>query len=147
MSASRILTSRLRSRSRRSATVLPSRPSAHRTRPTVEFLDARVVPTGGLSASYAVTQDWGTGFQAQMSLNNAQATNVANWKLEFDLGASISSIWNASIVGHSGNHYVIEGASWDSTLPAAGSVSFGFVASPGHVAAPANEVLNGVPLG
>src|SRR4051794_39757355 len=91
-----------RQRSRRGAMRSRVRPSVRRSKPVLEFLDVRVVPTGGVSAAYSVTQDWGTGFQAQMSLNNLQATGVANWKLEFDLQASISSIWDARVVSHVG---------------------------------------------
>jgi Bacterial Ig domain/Cellulose binding domain/Calx-beta domain len=88
-----------------------------------------------------------SGFQAQINITNSQTSKITNWQLQFDLAANISSIWDARIVSHSGNQYVIAGASWDANLPASGSVSYGFVASPGHVAAPSNYVLNGVPLG
>jgi hypothetical protein len=82
-----------------------------------------------------------------MSLVNRQSTGVANWRLEFDLDAKIGSIWNATIVSQAGNHYVIEGAAWDRSLPAGGSVSFGFVANATHSAEPSHETLNGIPLG
>lgn len=119
----------------------------HRSSLRVEQLEVRDVPAG-VVASYAVTQDWGSGFQGQVRLDNQQTSNVANWRLEFDYTASISSIWDARIVSHVGNHYVIESAGWNSTLTAGGSVSFGFVASPGNSpSAPANYVLNGMSLG
>ncbi|WP_406695549.1 cellulose binding domain-containing protein [Singulisphaera sp. Ch08] len=82
-----------------------------------------------------------------MSLNNSQPTSVADWRLEFDLDAKITSIWDATIVSQTGNHYVIAGAAWDKTIPAGGVVSFGFVANASHSAAPSHEVLNGIPLG
>jgi chitinase len=83
-----------------------------------------------------------------MSLVNQQTTSVGNWQLAFDYPASIDNIWNATILSHSGNHYVIGNAGWNSTLPAGRSVSFGFNASPGHTTAtPANYLLNGAPLG
>jgi hypothetical protein len=101
-----------------------------------------------VTATYAVTNSWTSGFQAQLTLNNPQTTSVTNWKLEFDLAANITSIWDAQITSHVGNHYVITGASYDSTLPASGSVSFGFVAATTQgTPSPANYVLNGAPLG
>src|SRR5262249_18423675 len=51
------------------------------------------------------------------------------------------------IVSHSGSHYAVEGAGWNDTLAPGATLTFGFVASPGHVAAANNFVLNGVPLG
>ena len=48
-----------------------------------------------------------------------------------------------------GNQYLITNAGWNATIPAGGSVSFGFNGSPGNVGSdvPANYVLNGVSLG
>ena len=117
-----------------------------RARPMYETLEVRMVPSG-VVASFAVTQDWGSGFQASLSLANGRTTSVNNWTLEFDYNATIGGIWDASIVNHTGNHYIIRGAGWNNDLAAGGVVSFGFLGSPGQTtAAPANYVLNGVPL-
>jgi hypothetical protein len=109
----------------------------------LETLEDRVVPAGGVLENYSVTQDWGSGFQAQLQLVNQQAA-VSNWQVQFNYGAPITSIWNTGIVSHTGNQYVIRGDSWDKDLPAGGSVSFGFIASPGGsqgTAAPTNYVV------
>jgi hypothetical protein len=109
-------------------------------------MEVRLVPSG-VTAAFAVTQDWGSGFQASMTLTNTQATPVNNWSLAFDYSATITQIWNATIVSHVGNHYVIAGDAWDSSLAGNSSVAFGFNGSPGHAtAAPVNYALNGVPL-
>ncbi len=114
----------------------------------LETLEDRSMLASGVAANYAVVNDWGTGFQAQLQLANQQATSVANWQLEFDMARNITSIWDARIVSHVGNHYVIAGAAWDETLAAHSLVSFGFVASGGGVGStPANYLLNGAPLG
>lgn len=124
------------------------RPSnRRRVQLTLEAMDPRLVPTTGLSASFAVTGAWNSGYQAEMSLLNAQPKSVADWRLEFDLDSKITSIWNATIVSQTGNHYVLAGPAWDKSIPAGGAVSFGFVASASQTAEPRNEVLNGVPLG
>ena len=80
----------------------------------------------GVVASYSLTQDWGSGFQAQIQLTNQQATSVPNWQVQFDFSRNITSIWDAKIVSHTGNHYVIAGASYDSTLAANSSVDIRF---------------------
>jgi hypothetical protein len=116
------------------------------TRLHFETLEVRSVPSGA-TASFAVVQDWGSGFQAALSLVNNQSTNVNNWRLEFDYAANIDSIWDATIVSHTGTHYVIAGAGWNNTIAAGGTVSFGFNGSPGHTtAAPSSYLLNGAPL-
>lgn len=112
----------------------------------LEALEDRCVPAGVL-ADYAVTQDWGSGFQGQIKLLNQQTTSVTNWKLEFDYTASISSIWDAKVTSKVGNHYTVTNAGWNSTLAAGGAVQFGFVAGPGNTGQkPTGYKLNGVPL-
>lgn len=116
-------------------------------KPLLESLDSRVM-LSGVQATYAVTQDWGSGFQAQISLMNSNPTSVPNWKLEFDYSLTIGSIWDAQVASHVGSHYVVTGAGWNNTLPGNGSVSFGFVGNPGgSTAKPTNYMLNGVSLG
>jgi hypothetical protein len=115
--------------------------------PTFELLECRAVLATGVIPTFTVSNDWGSGFQAALRLDNHQATAVANWRLEFDLPANITSIWNAQIASRAGNHYVITGASWNSQLPAGGAIDFGFVAAPGGASSrPSNYVLNGQPL-
>jgi chitinase len=92
---------------------------------------------------YAVTNSWSSGQQASLSLTPDQALN--GWTLEFDAAYDITQIWNAQIVSHVGNHYVIRNLDWNASVPAGSSVSFGFIASPGT--APAGYVLNGEPVG
>ena len=114
---------------------------------TLERLEDRTL-FAGVVAGYAVTQDWGSGFQAGIRLTNSQTTDVTSWRLEFDYSANITSIWDAKIVSHTGNHYVVTNAGWNSTLAASSAVSFGFVASPGTSSStPANYLLNDIPLG
>ncbi len=115
--------------------------------PPCEALEARCL-LSAVSATYQVTQDWGSGFQASITVSNPQPVPVNNWRLEFDYAASITSIWDARIVSHTGTHYVVEGAGWNDNLPAGGSISFGFLGTPGSSSAePSNYVLNGAPLG
>ena len=112
----------------------------------LEPLECRTLLAVDVVPSLVVTNDWTSGFQAELTLDNRGST-ISPWRLEFDMPADIGSIWNAQIESHVGNHYTIVGASWDTTLAAGSTLSFGFVASPGgSQAAPANYVLNGTPL-
>ncbi len=116
-----------------------------RCRLELETLEDRSVPSG-VQATYSLVQDWGSGFQGQVKLVNQQSTAIADWNLQFDFNANISSIWDARIVSHSANHYSVSGAGWNNTLAAGGEVSFGFVAGPGPATAPEYFVLNGTSL-
>lgn len=129
-------------------TLLQSRKTHHSNyRAGLETLEPRTMLAATVVPNYVVTQSWGSGFEGQITLTNQQTTAVGNWQLAFDYGASITSIWDGSIVSHSGTHYVVSNAGWNATLAAGGKVSFGFVAAPGGTpASPANYVLNGKSL-
>jgi len=132
--------------SRICATRPPRRP---RTLLLVERLEDRLVPSAAPTVNYAVTQDWGSGFQAQVTISDpANGAAVNNWQLSFNYAAQISDIWDATIVSHTGNQYVIQNAGWNSTLTPGSTVSFGFNGSPGNTTAqPSGYLLDGMPLG
>ncbi len=113
-----------------------------------EPLECRTLLAVDVTPSFEVTEDWTSGFQGDIRLESHQAAAITPWRLEFDWAANISSIWDAQIESHVGQHYTIVGASWDNSLAGNGAVQFGFVASPGgSPAAPTNYVLNGSALG
>jgi hypothetical protein len=101
------------------------------------------------SVSFAITNDWGSGFGGQITITNNGATAINNWSLAFDWDRAITEMWNASVSSRSGNHYVVGNAGWNATIPGHGSVTFGFNGSSGNVGTdiPANYLLNNVPLG
>ena len=115
----------------------------------IEVLEDRSLLTAaGVAATYSVTNDWGSGFQAQIQLANQQSTSVQNWQLAFNMAANITSIWDAAIVSHTGSKYVIDGDSWDNSIAAGTSLDFGFVASGSSGSStPTGYTLNGVALG
>jgi hypothetical protein len=80
---------------------------------------------------YAVRDDWGTGFVADLSIKNNLATDINDWTLEFDMTANITNIWNADIISHVGSHYVIKPKAWTKLIAAKGTTTFGFQAQPG----------------
>jgi chitinase len=118
-------------------------PQNRTRRAAVESLEPKTLLAGNVVPNYVVTQNWDSGFEGQITLTNQQTAAVKNWTLAFDYGASITDIWDGAIVSHSGTHYVVSNAGWNSTLAAGGQVEFGFVAAPGSPASPINYTLNG----
>ena len=99
---------------------------------------------------YKVVQDWGSGFQAGITLDNRGTTPVSDWKVSFDYGAQINSIWDARIVSHVGSTYTIANTGWNGMLDAGKSVAFGFIgagAAGTSPATPSRWFLNGEPIG
>ncbi|GAA4594571.1 septal ring-binding cell division protein DamX [Actinoplanes octamycinicus] len=84
--------------------------------------------TGSLSASFAKDSDWGSGYQAHYTIKNGTGAEVNGWQLVFDLPstAKLSTSWDATVTT-SGSTETARNAAWNGTIPAGGSISFGFV--------------------
>ena len=95
------------------------------------------VAASGGALGYAVTSDWGAGFTATMTVD-AGSTALNGWTAEFDATFTITNIWNAVIVSHVGNHYVIRNETYNATVAAGGDA--GGVAWDGVVQAVASAI-------
>lgn len=98
--------------------------------------------------SYAVTQGWGNGFVANISITNSGPDPIDGWTLAFSFPAaseSVSSAWNGTWTEH-GQAVTVTSLSWDGTLAANGgnTVDIGFAgANDGAYPSPAAFTLNG----
>jgi len=96
---------------------------------------------------FTVTQNWGSGFQSQVTITNYASWTIKDWVLDFDFPYSITNIWDATIQSHEGDHYVIENAGWNNNIGPDGTASFGFIGAPGgEVGMPTNGQLNKSPF-
>ena len=109
--------------------------------------DDVAVPPSGTAVGYKVSDNWGAGFIGNMQVA-AGATALKGWTVEFDAAFDITNIWNAQIVSHVGNHYVIKNMSYNGTVGPHQETSFGFQATPGSDGTAATGfTLNGMPSG
>ncbi|MEB3190360.1 MAG: glycosyl hydrolase family 18 protein [Snowella sp.] len=97
---------------------------------------------------FSVLSNWGTGFEGQITLTNGGDLLVPNWTLEFTSSFNITSLWNAEIVSHVGDKYVVKYPSWQPDLAPGQSINIGFLGTPinGNVPPPTNYLLNGVSI-
>jgi hypothetical protein len=103
----------------------------------------------GLTATYQKVKQWSGGFQGTVTVANGGTAAVTGWRVEFDLpaGETVASAWRAT-VSHSGTHWVFVNVDYDATVPAGGSVDFGFNgALTGAYADPTGCLVNGDPCG
>ncbi|WP_454915973.1 Calx-beta domain-containing protein [Xanthobacter sediminis] len=109
--------------------------------------DDAAAPSGGAGAvAFAVTDDWASGFVGTMTLT--PEASLHGWTVAFDAPFDITNIWNAEIVSHEGDHYVVRNAAWNGDVAGASAVTFGFQGTPGGGGAVANGfAVNGVPVG
>jgi len=93
--------------------------------------------TASCTATYAVTSDWGGGFNAEVKVVNSGTAAISSWKVawSFPGAQQISSMWNASYT-QSGASVTATNASHNGTLSAGSSATFGFGATAGGGSAP-----------
>ncbi|WP_449288881.1 family 43 glycosylhydrolase [Micromonospora zhanjiangensis] len=86
-------------------------------------------PAGACSASYRTTSSWSGGFQGEVTVTAGSAA-INGWTVRWTLGSgqSISQSWNATVTS-SGSTVTARNVSYNGSLPAAGSATFGFLAN------------------
>jgi endo-1,4-beta-xylanase len=86
-------------------------------------------PVGGCTASYSVTNQWPGGFQVTVTVRNG-STPRTSWQVawSFPSGQLITQLWNASYT-QSGSAVTARNLTYNGTLAADASTSFGFTAS------------------
>jgi mannan endo-1,4-beta-mannosidase len=102
-------------------------------------------PAGSCSVGYRVVGEWPGGFQGEIVLRNTGTAPVSGWTLAFAFanGQTVTNMWGGT-PAQNGGSVTVTPASYTSTIPAAGSVTVGFIGSKGATnTAPATFTLNG----
>lgn len=84
---------------------------------------------GGCTAMYNVTGAWSGGFQGEVMVH-AGDTAIGKWTVTFTWPGSqtLAQVWNGTGTS-SGSLVTVKNANWNGTVPAGGSVTFGFLGS------------------
>jgi endoglucanase len=96
--------------------------------PPVAATSAPAPGPDGLAAAM-VTNDWGTGLTASVTVTNSGSAGTTGWEVQLSTTEQITDLWNGTIVSHVGNTYLITDAGYNGALGAGGSTSFGFQAT------------------
>ncbi|RLP97921.1 cellulose binding domain-containing protein, partial [Micromonospora sp. CV4] len=99
-------------------------------------------PASAATAVFSVTNNWGSGYQGQVTVTNNTSAQITSWRVEFDLpsSSSVSQSWNAQ-QSTAGSRYTFINLSWNGTLAAGASTSFGFLVAGSGT--PVNCTVNG----
>ncbi|MGW0202572.1 cellulase family glycosylhydrolase [Nonomuraea sp. NPDC003201] len=86
-------------------------------------------PSGACSATYQVTGQWGGGFQAEVRVT-AGSSAISGWTVtwSFANGQTVTNAWNAT-VSSSGSNVTARNMSYNGSLGAGASTTFGFLGS------------------
>jgi len=101
--------------------------------------------TGACGVTYQVTGSWSGGFQGQIDIHNTGTTALNGWTLTFTFtaGQTITQMWGGT-PAQSGGKVTVTPADYNSSIPAGGSVTLGFLGNQGSTnPAPTGFTLNG----
>jgi hypothetical protein len=86
-------------------------------------------PSGACQASYRTVDSWQGGFQGEVSVT-AGGSAINGWTVRWTLagGQNVTQVWSGTLTT-SGSTVTVRNASFNGSLPASGSTTFGFLAS------------------
>ncbi|WP_405868670.1 cellulase family glycosylhydrolase [Streptomyces sp. NBC_01515] len=93
--------------------------------------------TAACTATYTVTSDWGTGFNADVTVKNSGTSALKSWQVKWTWSGAqqITNMWNASYT-QSGTGVTAVNADHNGSVGVGSSASFGFGGAPGGGSAP-----------
>jgi cellulase/cellobiase CelA1 len=115
-------------------TVTPttSPPTATVPPPTPTTVPPTATPGGGAACdvNYTVTNQWGSGFLAEVIITNTGSSAINGWVLTFTFpgNQTITNLWNGN-VSQTGTAVTVSNAPWNSVINPTSSVMFGFQAT------------------
>jgi endo-1,4-beta-xylanase len=85
--------------------------------------------TGGCTATYSIVSQWQGGFQANVTVQNG-STARSSWQVSwtFGNGQTITQLWSGTYT-QTGSSVTVHNASYNGSLGASGSTTFGFTAN------------------
>ncbi|MEC7353457.1 MAG: cellulose binding domain-containing protein, partial [Planctomycetota bacterium] len=100
----------------------------------------------GITGSFTINDDWGSGFTAELVLtNNSQESVDAGWTVQFTSGFEIDNIWPADFQVGPGGAVTVTAPEWANPLNPGDSITIGMQGSygSGSITLPENVTLNG----
>lgn len=100
-------------------------------------------PTSNISYEYKTENNWGSGLQGQIVVENNSSKTYNGWTLTFDYNSTIINLWGGELLSQSGTKVSVKNPSWDVELAPGESVTIGFIATTGSDnGSPTNYSLN-----
>ncbi len=94
----------------------------------IELCSRRIDVKSGYEVDLAVTNDWYTGFNGEITVTNTSAEPIEAWTLLFDGNFTINNIWNAKLLSNEDGSYEIANQLWTTPIKPRESAVFGFTA-------------------
>lgn len=81
---------------------------------------------------FRVVDNWNSGFNGELRLKNNASMDLEGWILEFDYAGQIYSFWEADIVEHNQNHYIIKNRGYNYKIASGSILVLGFQGISNH---------------
>ncbi len=85
----------------------------------------------GFKVNVVVDSKWENGYSSTITIVDTGDNDINGWTLSFNSKDNIVDIWDANIIYHVDDMYVIEGEKWNCNVTTNKSVSFGYIANSG----------------
>ena len=82
--------------------------------------------TESCDISYEIRDSWDNSAIIDATIHNTSDKLVRDWKVAFQMNASIDNIWNGEITSQDGSWYVISNKEYNADIKANETVTFGF---------------------
>lgn len=89
---------------------------------------AHATPSPDVSVNWDIVQDWGSGYQVEVSLTNNTNTPIDPWRVHFQYDPKVTSLWDGRSTATE-DGFEVTAPSWKSTLAPGDSASFGLIGS------------------
>lgn len=98
--------------------------------------------------AFQVQNQWNTGYNGQLQIKNKLPDAIEGWTMEFDYDGEISRFWDADIVEHTENHYIVTNRGYNYKIDKGGMLELGFQAtSTSENAQPSNYRMTQILIG
>jgi hypothetical protein len=100
-----------------------------------------------LSCRYVVTTSWSTGFSADLHITNRSDAPVTGWTADwsFTIPTRLITVWSAVMTQPTDITMEARNVSWNLSIPAGKTISFGWTALAPVAEIPTDIQVNGVP--
>ncbi|KLR60980.1 putative cellulose binding protein [Actinobacteria bacterium IMCC26207] len=115
---------------RPTTTTIPATTTTTTIRPTTTTVPPTTVPpttvpaAGSATLTMAITSDWVTGYNADITITNPGPTTWTSWSATFTSPLTVSSIWNGIYQSTASGHQV-SNETWNGSVAPGASVTFG----------------------
>ena len=120
-----------------------------RTLPRISLAIAITLTTSLAHAdvTFSVVNDWGSGAQVGVRIDNTTGAPIDGWTLTFDLEEQISQVWNGKLLAQEDRAVNVANADYNGVIAPGQVVEVGMLVRPGGIeSTPDSILINGQPM-